>query len=308
MKIAKNYIELVGKTPLLELGKYSKNNNLNSTIIAKLEEYNPTGSVKDRIALAMVEDAEKKGLLKENSVIIEPTSGNTGIGLAFVGAVKGYRVILTMPETMSVERRKILKAYGAELVLTPGSEGMKGAIQKAEELAKEIPNAFIPQQFTNPSNPEYHKKTTAVEIWEGTEGKVDVIIAGVGTGGTISGIGEYLKSKNPNIKVIAVEPKDSPVLSGGKPGSHKIQGIGAGFVPDNFYKNFIDEIIQVSNEDSFKTVKELAKTEGVLAGISSGAAVYAAKLVAEKELGKNIVVILPDTGLRYLSTPVFDEV
>lgn len=308
MKIAKNYIELVGRTPLLELGKYAKNNKLNSTIIAKLEEYNPTGSVKDRIALAMVEDAEKKGLLKENSVIIEPTSGNTGIGLAFVGAVKGYRVILTMPETMSIERRKILKAYGAELVLTPGSEGMKGAIQKAEELAKEIPNAFIPQQFKNSSNPEYHKKTTGVEIWEDTEGKVDVVIAGVGTGGTISGIGEYLKSKNPNVKIIAVEPKDSPVLSGGKPGAHKIQGIGAGFVPDNFYKDFIDEIIQVSNEDSFKTVKELARTEGVLAGISSGAAVYAAKLVAEKELGKNIVVILPDTGLRYLSTPVFDEV
>lgn len=308
MKISKNYIELVGRTPLLELGKYVKNNNLNSTIIAKLEEYNPTGSVKDRIALAMVEDAEKKGLLKENSVIIEPTSGNTGIGLAFVGAVKGYRVILTMPETMSIERRKILKAYGAELVLTPGSEGMKGAIQKAEELAKEIPNAFIPQQFTNSSNPEYHKKTTGVEIWEDTEGKVDVVIAGVGTGGTISGIGEYLKSKNPNVKIIAVEPKDSPVLSGGKPGAHKIQGIGAGFVPDNFYKDFIDEIIQVSNEDSFKTVKELARTEGVLAGISSGAALYAAKLVAEKELGKNIVVILPDTGLRYLSTPVFDEV
>ena len=308
MKIAKNYIELVGKTPLLELGKYSKNNKLNGKIIAKLEEYNPTGSVKDRIALAMVEDAEKKGLLKEDSVIIEPTSGNTGIGLAFVGAVKGYRVILTMPETMSVERRKILKAYGAELVLTPGSEGMKGAIKKAEELGKEIPNAFIPQQFTNPSNPEYHKKTTGVEIWEDTDGKVDVVIAGVGTGGTISGIGEYLKSKNPNVKVIAVEPKDSPVLSGGKPGSHKIQGIGAGFVPDNFYKHVIDEIIQVSNQDAFKTVKELAKTEGVLAGISSGAAVYAAKLVAERELGKNIVVILPDTGLRYLSTPVFDEV
>ena len=308
MKISKNYIELVGRTPLLELGKYVKNNNLNSTIIAKLEEYNPTGSVKDRIALAMVEDAEKKGLLKEDSVIIEPTSGNTGIGLAFVGAVKGYRVILTMPETMSIERRKILKAYGAELVLTPGSEGMKGAIKKAEELAKEIPNAFIPQQFKNSANPEYHKKTTAVEIWEDTEGKVDVVIADVGTGGTISGIGEYLKSKNPNIKVIAVEPKDSPVLSGGKPGSHKIQGIGAGFVPDNFYKDYIDEIIQVSNEDSFKTVKELAKTEGVLAGISSGAAVYAAKLVAQKESGKNIVVILPDTGLRYLSTPVFDEV
>ena len=308
MKIAKNYIELVGKTPLLELGRYSKNNKLNGKIIAKLEEYNPTGSVKDRIALAMVEDAEKKGLLKEDSVIIEPTSGNTGIGLAFVGAVKGYRIILTMPETMSVERRKILKAYGAELVLTPGSEGMKGAIKKAEELGKEIPNAFIPQQFTNPSNPEYHKKTTGVEIWEDTDGKVDVVIAGVGTGGTISGIGEYLKSKNPNVKVIAVEPKDSPVLSGGKPGSHKIQGIGAGFVPDNFYKHVIDEIIQVSNEDAFKTVKELAKTEGVLAGISSGAAVYAAKLVAERELGKNIVVILPDTGLRYLSTPVFDEV
>ncbi|WP_294345068.1 cysteine synthase A [uncultured Clostridium sp.] len=308
MKIAKNYIELVGKTPLLELGRYSKNNKLNGKIIAKLEEYNPTGSVKDRIALAMVEDAEKKGLLKEDSVIIEPTSGNTGIGLAFVGAVKGYRIILTMPETMSVERRKILKAYGAELVLTPGSEGMKGAIKKAEELGKEIPNAFIPQQFTNPSNPEYHKKTTGVEIWEDTDGKVDVVIAGVGTGGTISGIGEYLKSKNPNVKVIAVEPKDSPVLSGGKPGSHKIQGIGAGFVPDNFYKDVIDEIIQVSNQDAFKTVKELAKTEGVLAGISSGAAVYAAKLVAERELGKNIVVILPDTGLRYLSTPVFDEV
>ncbi|WP_294359648.1 cysteine synthase A [uncultured Clostridium sp.] len=308
MKIAKNYIELVGKTPLLELGRFSKNNKLNGKIIAKLEEYNPTGSVKDRIALAMVEDAEKKGLLKEDSVIIEPTSGNTGIGLAFVGAVKGYRIILTMPETMSVERRKILKAYGAELVLTPGSEGMKGAIKKAEELGKEIPNAFIPQQFTNPSNPEYHKKTTGVEIWEDTDGKVDVVIAGVGTGGTISGIGEYLKSKNPNVKVIAVEPKDSPVLSGGKPGSHKIQGIGAGFVPDNFYKHVIDEIIQVSNEDAFKTVKELAKTEGVLAGISSGAAVYAAKLVAERELGKNIVVILPDTGLRYLSTPVFDEV
>lgn len=307
MTIAKNFIELIGNTPLVELERYNKNHNLNSTIIAKLEAYNPTGSVKDRIALAMIEDAEKKGILNKDSVIIEPTSGNTGIGLAFIAAVKGYKLILTMPETMSIERRKLLKAYGAELVLTPGPEGMKGAIKKAEELADETPNSFLPQQFKNPANPEYHKKTTAMEIWNDTNGEVDIVVAGVGTGGTITGVGDVLKKLKPSVKIIAVEPKDSPVLSGGKPGPHKIQGIGAGFLPETLDLSVVDEVIQVSNEDSFAKAKELGRVEGILAGISAGAAIQAATEVAKKYEGKKIVVIIPDTGLRYLSTPVFED-
>lgn len=307
MTIAKNFIELIGNTPLVELERYKNKYNLNSTIIAKLEAYNPTGSVKDRIALAMIEDAEKKGILNSDSVIIEPTSGNTGIGLAFIAAVKGYKLILTMPETMSIERRKLLKAYGAELVLTPGPEGMKGAIRKAEELAEETPNSFLPQQFKNPANPEYHKKTTAIEIWNDTNGEVDIVVAGVGTGGTITGIGDVLKKLKPSVKIIAVEPKDSPVLSGGNPGPHKIQGIGAGFIPETLDLKVVDEIIQVSNEDSFAKAKELGRVEGILAGISAGAALHAATEVAKKYEGKNIVVIIPDTGLRYLSTPVFED-
>lgn len=307
MTIAKNFIELIGNTPLVELERYKNKKNLKSTIIAKLEAYNPTGSVKDRIALAMIEDAEERGIINKDTVIIEPTSGNTGIGLAFIAAVKGYKLILTMPETMSIERRKLLKAYGAELVLTPGPDGMKGAIKKAEELAAEISNSFLPQQFKNPANPEFHRKTTAVEIWNDTNGEVDIVIAGVGTGGTITGIGSALKELKPSVKIIAVEPKDSPVLSGGKPGPHKIQGIGAGFIPDTLDLNVVDEIIQVSNEDSFATTKELGRTEGILAGISAGAALYAATEIAQKYEGKNIVVIIPDTGLRYLSTPVFED-
>lgn len=308
-KIYKSLTELIGKTPLLELSNYNRKHNLEATLIGKLEYFNPAGSVKDRIAYAMVVDAEEKGLLKDGSVIIEPTSGNTGIGLASVAAARGYRVILTMPETMSIERRNLLKAYGAEIVLTDGAKGMKGAIEKADELAAEIENSFIPSQFSNPANPEIHRKTTGPEIWEDTDGNVDIFVSGIGTGGTITGAGEYLKSKNPNIKIIAVEPTDSPVLSEGKAGPHKIQGIGAGFVPDTLNTNIYDEIITVSNEDAFAVGKELAKTDGVLLGISAGAAVFAATEIAKRpeNAGKNIVVILPDTGERYLSTPLFED-
>jgi len=307
VKIYKKLTDLIGNTPLLEITGYSKKNNLEAVILAKLEYFNPAGSVKDRIAKAMIEDAEKKGLLKQNSVIIEPTSGNTGIGLASVAAAKGYRIILTMPETFSIERRNLLKAYGAELVLTDGTKGMKGAIEKAKELAETIPGSFIPSQFTNPANPAVHKATTGVEIYKDTDGKVDIFIAGVGTGGTISGVGEYLKSKNKNIKIIAVEPKDSPVLSEGKAGPHKIQGIGAGFIPETLNTSIYDEVIPVANEDAFSTGKQLAVTEGLLVGISSGAALFAASLVAKRPENKNkvIVVLLPDTGERYLSTPMF---
>jgi cysteine synthase A len=301
--------DLIGKTPLLELSNYEKKHSLKAKIIAKLEYFNPAGSVKDRIAKAMIEDAESRGLLSADSVIIEPTSGNTGIGLASVAAAHGYRVILTMPETMSIERRNLLKAYGAELVLTEGAKGMKGAIAKAEELAKEIPNSFIPGQFVNPANPAVHKATTGPEIWEDTDGKVDIFVAGVGTGGTITGTGEYLKSRNSEIKVIAVEPDDSPVLSEGRSGPHKIQGIGAGFVPDVLNTSVYDEIIRVKNDDAFRKGKEIAKTEGLLVGISSGAALWAATELAKmpENEGKTIVVILPDTGERYLSTPMFSE-
>lgn len=301
--------QLVGHTPLVELTKYEKNHGLKAKILAKLEYFNPAGSVKDRIALAMIEDAEKKGLLKPGSTIIEPTSGNTGIGLASVAAAKGYKAILTMPETMSVERRNLLKAYGAQLVLTEGSKGMKGAIAKADELAKEIPNSFIPGQFVNPANPAAHKATTGPEIWTDTDGQVDFFVAGIGTGGTISGVGEYLKEQNPNIKVAAVEPLSSPVLSKGVAGPHKIQGIGAGFVPDTLNTKIYDEIIPVSNEDAFAIGKAVAKEEGVLVGISSGAALWAATEIAKRpeNEGKIIVVLLPDTGDRYLSTPLFSE-
>ncbi len=308
-KIYKKLSELIGKTPLLELTNYENNLNLESKIIAKLEYFNPAGSVKDRIAKAMIDDAEQKGLLTQSSIIIEPTSGNTGIGLASVAASKGYKVILTMPETMSLERRNLLKAYGAELVLTEGSKGMKGAIAKAEELAKETPNSFIPSQFTNLANPSIHFNTTGPEIWEDTDGSVDILVSGIGTGGTITGVGNYLKSKNPNIKVVAVEPFDSPVLSGGNPGPHKIQGIGAGFVPDVLNTKIYDEIIKVTTKDAFNTSKLLSKTEGLLVGISSGAALWAAtelaKLAENKD--KKIIVILPDNGERYLSTPLFNE-
>ncbi|PKM74421.1 MAG: cysteine synthase A [Firmicutes bacterium HGW-Firmicutes-16] len=308
-KVYKSLTELIGNTPLLELSNYEKKHGLKATIVAKLEYFNPAGSVKDRIAKAMINDAEEKGILKPNSVIIEPTSGNTGIGLASVAATRGYRIILTMPETMSVERRNLLKAYGAELVLTEGAKGMPGAIAKANELADEIPNSFLPGQFTNPANPAVHKATTGPEIWEDTEGKVDFFVAGIGTGGTITGVGEYLKSKNPNIKIIAVEPDASPVLSEGKAGPHKIQGIGAGFVPDVLNTNIYDEIIRVKNEDAFEVGRELSKTDGLLIGISSGAAVWAAAELAKRpeNEGKTIVALLADTGERYLSTPLFSE-
>ena len=301
--------QLVGKTPLLEMVHIEKAEGLEAKVLGKLEYFNPAGSVKDRIAKAMIDDAEQKGLLKDGSVIIEPTSGNTGIGLASVAAARGYRIIIVMPETMSVERRQLMKAYGAELVLTEGAKGMKGAIAKADELAKEIPGSFIPGQFVNPANPAVHKATTGPEIWEDTDGKVDIFVAGVGTGGTVTGVGEYLKSQNPNVKVVAVEPASSPVLSKGVAGSHKIQGIGAGFVPDVLDTKVYDEIIPVENEDAFATGKLIGKKEGVLVGISSGAAVWAAIQLAKRpeNKGKTIVALLPDTGDRYLSTPLFAD-
>ena len=306
-KIAKKLTDLIGNTPLLELENYNEEKAIQAKIIAKLEYFNPGGSVKDRIGYAMIADAEEKGLINKDTVIIEPTSGNTGIALAIVAASKKYRLILTMPETMSVERRSVLKALGAELVLTPGAEGMKGAINKAQELSAQIENSFIPQQFENASNPEIHRTTTAQEIWNDTDGKVDIFVGGVGTGGTITGVGEALKKKNPNIKIIAVEPNDSPVLSGGAPGPHKIQGIGAGFVPKVLNTEIIDEIYKVKNEDAFKASRDLARTEGLLVGISSGAATFAATEIAKRSENKDkvIVVLLPDTGERYLSTVLF---
>ncbi|MDR3248419.1 MAG: cysteine synthase A [Treponema sp.] len=307
-RIAAKLTDLIGNTPLLELSGYSKGLGLRGRLVAKLEYFNPLGSVKDRIALAMIEDAEQQGFLKEGSIIIEPTSGNTGIGLAFVAAAKGYRIILTMPDTMSVERRNLLKALNAELVLTPGKDGMKGAIRKAEELNIQIPNSFIPQQFNNPANPEVHRRTTAEEIWRDTDGKVAAFIGGVGTGGTITGVGEALKAKNPDIKIIAVEPYDSPVLSGGAPGPHKIQGIGAGFIPQVLNVDVIDEIYKVRTEDAFITSQRLAAEEGLLVGISSGGAAFAGTQIAKRPEfeGKIVVALLPDTGERYLSTALFD--
>lgn len=309
MRVYRKITDLIGGTPLLELTNYEKANELNAKIYAKLEYFNPAGSVKDRIAKAMLDDAEEKGLLKPGAVIIEPTSGNTGIGLASVAASRGYKVILTMPETMSVERRNLLKAYGAVLVLTEGAKGMPGAIAKAKELAEQTPNSYIPSQFTNPANPAVHLKTTGPEIWADTDGKVDIFVAGVGTGGTLSGVGAYLKSQNPNVKVVAVEPATSPVLSGGKAGPHRIQGIGAGFVPDTLNTDVYDEILPVQNEDAFATGRALARSEGVLVGISSGAAVFAAAQLAKRpeNAGKVIVALLPDTGERYLSTPMFAD-
>lgn len=309
MAIYKSAFELVGNTPLVEANNFSEKNKLQAKLLVKLEYFNPAGSVKDRIAKAIIEDAEEKGILKKDSVIIEPTSGNTGIGLAAVAASKGYRIIITMPETMSVERRNLMKAYGAELVLTDGAKGMKGAIAKADELAAEIPNSFIAGQFVNPVNPATHKATTGLEIWKDTEGKVDIFVAGVGTGGTISGVGAYLKEQNPDVKVVAVEPATSPVLSKGEAGPHTIQGIGAGFVPATLNTDVYDEIIAVENEDAFATGRAFAKAEGVLVGISSGAALWAAKELANRpeNKGKTIVALLPDTGDRYLSTPLFSE-
>ena len=307
-KVAKNLTELIGNTPLLELSNFNQVNNTLATIIAKLEFFNPGSSVKDRIGYSMIKDAEEKGLINKDTIIIEPTSGNTGIALAFIAAAKGYKLILTMPETMSVERRNLLKALGAEIVLTPGEKGMTGALNKAAELTENIAHSFMPQQFKNPANPEIHKRTTAEEIWRDTKGNVDIFIAGIGTGGTITGVGEILKKRRPQIKIIGIEPADSPVLSGGNPGPHKIQGIGAGFVPDILNKSVIDEIIKVENEDAFRISRLLARTEGLLAGISSGAAVYAALQVAKRpeNKGKKIVVILPDSGERYLSTPLYN--
>ncbi len=309
MKVYRKITDLIGGTPLLELTNTEKKHDLGASVFAKLEYLNPAGSVKDRVAAAMLDDAEERGVLKEGSVIIEPTSGNTGIGLASAAAARGYRLIIAMPETMSAERRKLMKAYGAELVLTEGSQGMRGAIRKAEELAKEIPDSFIPSQFTNPANPAAHEKTTGVEIWNDTDGKVDIFVAGVGTGGTVSGVGAYLKSRNPAVKIIAVEPASSPVLSEGKAGAHGIQGIGAGFVPETLDTEIYDEIIKVSDEDAMETGREIARSEGFLAGISSGAAVWAAIRLAERpeNKGKIIVALLPDSGERYLSTAMFEE-
>ena len=308
-KIYKNLTELIGMTPLLEVSNYEKKNNLEARVLVKLEYFNPAGSVKDRIAYAMILDAEEKGLLKPNSVIIEPTSGNTGIGLASVATARGYRTILVMPETMSIERRKLIKAYGAEIVLTEGAKGMKGAIAKANELASEIENSFVPGQFENPANPKAHRETTGPEIWDDTDGKVDIFVAGIGTGGTITGVGEYLKSKNPNVKVVAVEPKTSPVLTEGHGGPHKIQGIGAGFVPDTLNTKVYDEVLDIENEDAFAASREVSRTEGLLVGISSGAALKAATDLAKRpeNKGKTIVVLLPDTGERYLSTELFQD-
>lgn len=309
MKIYNSVTELIGKTPLVELNAFQKKHHLKARILAKLEYFNPAGSVKDRTAFGMIRDAEISGKLKSDTVIIEPTSGNTGIGLALVAISKGYRLILTMPDTMSVERRAILKAYGAELVLTDGIKGMRGAIEKAKELANEFPNSFIPSQFENSSNPDIHRTTTGPEIWEDTDGEVDIFVAGVGTGGTVTGVGKYLRSKNPNVKIVAVEPADSAVISGGSAGPHKIQGIGAGFIPKNLHEGSYDEVITVRNEDAFLYGKELAGTEGYLVGISSGAALAAAKILAEREenKGKVIVAIMPDSGNRYYSTPLFEE-